>query len=96
MDPKFEHIVVTIEETKDLVDMTIEEFMGSFQAYEKRRKKKQSTLDQILRTKFMLKENNKGDFNIKRGRRRGYSCGRDRGRGRRRGEYMKSNHEESR
>ena len=34
LDPKFEHIIVTIEETKDLETMTVEKLQGSLQAYE--------------------------------------------------------------
>ncbi|XP_028230396.1 uncharacterized protein LOC114410641 [Glycine soja] len=41
LDPKFKHIVVTIEETKYLETMMIEQLQGSLQAYKEKRKKKQ-------------------------------------------------------
>ena len=41
LDPKFEHIIVTIEETKDLEEMKIEQLLGILQAYEENNKKRQ-------------------------------------------------------
>ena len=39
LDPKFEHI--TIEETKDLEKIKIEQLLGTLQVYEEKNKKKQ-------------------------------------------------------
>ncbi|KAE8696015.1 hypothetical protein F3Y22_tig00110678pilonHSYRG00437 [Hibiscus syriacus] len=49
LDPKFEHIVVTIEETKDLEEMTIEKLQGSLQAYEENHKKKHEFTEKLLK-----------------------------------------------
>nr|XP_028954364.1 uncharacterized protein LOC114823153 [Malus domestica] len=49
LDPKFKHIVVTIEEIKNLEEISIEQLIGSLQAYEKKHKKRQGNDEQLLK-----------------------------------------------
>ncbi|GAU28885.1 hypothetical protein TSUD_293370 [Trifolium subterraneum] len=77
LDPKFEHIVTIIEETKDLEAMTIEQLLGSLQAYEERKKKKEDIEEQVLKTRVDSPREEHGRIN----QRRGYDRGRGRGRG---------------
>ncbi|GAU21256.1 hypothetical protein TSUD_286660 [Trifolium subterraneum] len=79
LDPKFEHIVTVIEETKDLEAMTIEQLLGSLQDYEERKKKKEDIEEQLLKTRVDSPREEHGRSNQRqgddRGRGRGYGGG---------------------
>ncbi|KAK4269386.1 hypothetical protein QN277_022549 [Acacia crassicarpa] len=66
LDSKFNHIVTIIEETKNLEAMTIEQLLGSLQAYEEKQKKKQEVGEQLLKTQLNSKEKEE-DFGNRRG-----------------------------
>ncbi|XP_062119204.1 uncharacterized protein LOC133832949 [Humulus lupulus] len=80
--PTFEYIATNIEENKDLKTMTVEQLMGSLQAYEekqKRKKKQKETVEQLLQ--LNLKKENFGNNRDQRGRGRDQGSGHGRGRG---------------
>ena len=52
----FESIVCTIEESKDLATLTVDELAGSLETHEQRKKKKEETLEQALQTKTSIKD----------------------------------------
>ncbi|XP_048604870.1 uncharacterized protein LOC125582294 [Brassica napus] len=66
MDSKFKHIVTVIEETKDLETMTMEQLLGSLQAYEEKKKKKEDIVEQVLKMRIDHKEES-GRSNPRRG-----------------------------
>lgn len=51
IDPKFEYIVIVIEETNDLEAMTMKQVLGSLQVYEEKKKKKQYIEEKVLKTR---------------------------------------------
>ena len=53
----FENIVCAIEESKDLIVLSVEELARSLEAHEqRRRKKKEESLDQALQAKVTIRE----------------------------------------
>ncbi|KAK6141915.1 hypothetical protein DH2020_024346 [Rehmannia glutinosa] len=73
LSPKFEHIVVIIEETKNLEEMTIDQLLGSLQAYEEKHKKKQDIVEQLFKMQVKDKEESMGNERGQHGRGRGRS-----------------------
>ena len=79
LDSKFDHVVIAIEESKDLGDLTVEDLMGSLQAHEQKidRRREGRSLEHALQTQLTVKnasESGRGEFQrgrflLSRGRR---------------------------
>ncbi|CAA7020185.1 unnamed protein product [Microthlaspi erraticum] len=83
LDPKFEHIVTVIEGTKDLEAMTIEQLLGSLQAYEEKKKKKEDIAEQVLKMRIDHDKEEGGRSHPRRGGSQARGRGRGYGKGRR-------------
>ncbi|XP_050896451.1 uncharacterized protein LOC127103227 [Lathyrus oleraceus] len=82
LNPSFDFIVTNIEENRDLKTMTIEQLMGSLQAYEEKQKRKikqKEAMEQLLQ--LNIKEANYANYKSQRGRGRGQDRGHRRGHG---------------
>ncbi|XP_058760492.1 uncharacterized protein LOC131633828 [Vicia villosa] len=80
LNPSFDFIVTNIEENKDLKTMTIEQLMGSLQAYEEKqmiKTKQKEAIEQLLQ--LNIKEANYVNYKSQRGQGRGQDRGRGRG-----------------
>ncbi|XP_028054204.1 uncharacterized protein LOC114258451 [Camellia sinensis] len=78
ISPKFEHVVIAIEESKDLNAMTTDKLMGTLEIHEQRINKKtpSSSLEQALQSKLFFRDdrNEQGGISQRsRGKGRGYN-----------------------
>ncbi|XP_012851416.1 PREDICTED: uncharacterized protein LOC105971115 [Erythranthe guttata] len=84
LDPKFDYIVVEIEESNDVESLKVNEILGKLQVHEEKikRRNKGPEVEQALQAKTNLADQPKCDGARFQGRGRGRGCERGHGRGR--------------
>ncbi|KAK2996001.1 hypothetical protein RJ640_019468 [Escallonia rubra] len=96
LDPKFDHIVVAIEESNDTETMTVNELTGKLQVHEdKIKRRNKEPIEQALQAKMNINERKDDTNKNQGGRGRGRGRGRGQGHGRGRGVQMQYNNNES-
>ncbi|KAK2994443.1 hypothetical protein RJ640_001259 [Escallonia rubra] len=95
-DPKFDHVVVAIEESNDTETMTVDELSGKLQVHENKIKRRnKEPIEQALQAKMNINERKDDTNKNQGGQGRGRGRGRARGHGRGRGVQMQYNNYES-
>ncbi|KAK2978670.1 hypothetical protein RJ640_023384 [Escallonia rubra] len=96
LDPKFDHVVVAIEESNDTETLTVDELSGKLQVHEdKIKRRNKEPIEQALQAKMNINERKDDTNKNQDGRGRGRGRGRRRGHGRGRGVQMQYNNNES-
>ena len=91
---KYDHVVVAIEESKDLNTLSVSELLGSLQSHEERMAKSDEKAFQLKLNVSANKSNAAEDGNDRNSNHRGNGRGRNRGRGSGRGRIDDQNYQQ--